>query len=112
MSDYAAAKSKALELLGAGDARGAFNEFRWQLEYPGKVEPRDFADALTTLAQISAKITGPDWAAHVHRAARRPNDVDALFELGYQLIEKSLHGIAATVLARAHKLAPDAAGVL
>ena len=112
MSDYAAAKSKSLELLAAGDARGAFNEFRWQLEYPGKVEPRQFAEALTTLAQISAKITGPDWAAHVHRAARRPNDVQALFDCGYQLIEQSLHGIAATVLLRAHKLDPAAEGVL
>ena len=112
MSDYAATKSKALDLLAAGDARGAFNEFRWQLEYPGKVEPREFADALTTLAQISAKITGPDWAAHIHRAARRPNDVQALFDCGFQLIEQSLHGIAATVLLRAHKLDPAAEGVL
>jgi hypothetical protein len=111
-ADYRTVKQKALELLSAGDAHGAFSEFRWQLEYPGKVEPRNFADALTTLAQISAKITGPDWAAHVHRAARRPNDVQALFECGYQLIERSLHEIAATVLMRAHKLDPDAEGVL
>ena len=40
VGDYRSEKSKALELLAAGDARGAFAEFRGQLEYPGKVEPR------------------------------------------------------------------------
>jgi len=110
--DYAAAKSKALELLAAGDAREAFAAFHLQLEYPGRVQPNEFADALNVLAQISAKITGPEWAAHVNRAARRPNDVEALFELGYQLIEQQLNGIAATVLMRAHKLDPQAPGLL
>jgi hypothetical protein len=110
--DYAAAKSKALALLAAGDAREAFAAFHLQLEYPGHVQPNEFADALNVFAQISAKITGPEWAAHVHRAARRPNDVEALFELGYQLIERQLEGIAATVLTRAHKLDPAAPAVL
>jgi hypothetical protein len=110
--DYATAKAKTFELLDAGDAREAFTAFRAQLAYPAHVPPDDFADALTVLAQVSAKITGPEWATHVHCAARRPNDVEALFELGYQLIEQSMHDIAATVLMRAHKLEPDAPGLL
>lgn len=45
-------------------------------------------------------------------AAENPDDPAVLYELGYQLIEQGLHGIAATVLTRALSFAPGEEGLV
>jgi hypothetical protein len=112
---YAAARAKALGLLAAGDPKSAFNTFRWTLEDPqaaATLEDARWPDALDVLARISDTIAGPQWAEHLRRAAREPRNPQHLYELGFQLIEQSLHAMAATVLARANRLAPGQAPIL
>lgn len=107
MSSYAEKRAEALDKLAAGDARGAFGIFRWTLEYAGVDAGDDhFSDAVGVLARIAEPIAGDDLAAGMRRVASDPDDVQALYDLGYELIEQGLHGIAATVLARAYAREP------
>lgn len=111
-NDYPALRSKALAALDAGDRAAALAAFRPALEYPGRLGDGDWADALSVFARIAAAFAGDEWAQHALAAAGAPDDVGALYQLGYQMIEQSLHDMAATVLARAHRLAPAEEGVL
>lgn len=100
-------RQEALEALGGGEAHEAFNLFRWTLEYPGVPElkePGRWRQALETFASISDAIAGKEFADGVRGALEE--SPQALYELGYQLVEQGLHGIAATVLLRALRLAP------
>lgn len=58
------------------------------------------------MSAVAEELTG-DHLARVLRWARdRPNDSEALYDAGYALYEQRLYDIAATLLARAHRLAP------
>lgn len=50
--------------------------------------------------------------SHLRDASRTYNDPNALYELGYELLERSLSGVAATVLSRTNGLAPGRPKVL
>ncbi len=110
---YSDVRREALDALSAGEPQRAFALFRWALEYPGTLlSDEAWRDALSVFAQISAEIAGDEFAEYVRRAANRPDDTINLYELGNQLIEQSLHGIAATVLMRAHQLLPGREQIL
>jgi hypothetical protein len=110
---YPDVRREALLALAAGDPQRAFSLFRWALEYPGHLGSYEaFQDALWVFAQIAAAIAEEEFAKHVEKAARDPNDVEALVALGAELIDQSLHGIAATLLARAHALEPGREAIL
>jgi hypothetical protein len=106
---YHEARQTALETAERGDAHEAFGTFRWTLEYPGQFgdDPERWRDALTVFARIATALAGDEFAALAHRAARAPDDTQALYDLGYGLIEQGLNGMAATVLARANLLCPS-----
>lgn len=110
---YSDVRREALAALSARDPQRAFALFRWTLEYPATLESIDaWQDALTVFAQICAAMEGDELVPPARQAARDPDDADALFALGNQLIESSLHGIAATVLTRAHAIAPEREPIL
>jgi hypothetical protein len=106
---YLERRQTALESLERGDAREAFGKFRWTMEYPGQLgnDPDRWRDALTLFARITTALVGEAFTALVRRVADAPDDVQALYDLGYGLIEQNLNGIAATVLARANLLVPN-----
>ena len=106
---YLEARQTALESLERGEAREAFARFRWTMEYPGQLgdDPERWRDALTVFARIAAILAGDAFATLVRTAADAPDDVRALYDVGYGLIEHDLNGIAATVLARANLLLPN-----
>jgi hypothetical protein len=106
---YPENRQTALESLERGDAREAFGKFRWTMEYPGQLgdDPERWRDALTVFARIATALAGDAFTALVRRAADAPDDIQALYDLGYGLIEQNLNGIAATVLARANLLVPN-----
>ena len=106
---YPEARQAALESLERGDAREAFRKFRGTMEYPGQLgdDPERWRDAVTVFARIAAALADDALATLVRRAADAPDDIQALYDLGYGLIEQALNGIAATVLARANLLLPN-----
>lgn len=95
------------ELVG-GDARAAFSTIRPALDYPAA--QLDGAAAITAafdgFARIAGAIAGAELAAVLQAVAAGPDDPNALYQAGFALYEQQLFGIAATVLARADRLAP------
>jgi hypothetical protein len=105
--DYPAVRQRAIDALEAGDARGAFGAVRQVLGYPTALDESQWPEAMAVFARIASAIVGEEWAGHVRAVADAPSDVRALYKLGYELIEQSLHSIAAAVLDRANRLAPE-----
>lgn len=113
VQSYEAVRREALDALAAGEPQRAFSQIRRFLEYPGELDSdARWADALDVFARIAAVIAGDALAGHARAAAARPDSVEAVYSLGYELVEQALHGFAATVLARARALDPEDAGIL
>jgi hypothetical protein len=110
---YSDVRREALAALADGEPQRAFALFRWTLEYPSALGSTEaWQDALTIFAQICAAMDGDEIVPPALEVARDPDDAAALLGLGIQLIEHSLHGIAATVLTRAHALTPGREQIL
>ncbi|GHO87387.1 hypothetical protein [Dictyobacter formicarum] len=104
---------QARQALQQGNPQEAFRIFRPVLRYSGKTwEQSDFVEAWSVFAEISTNLASEEFTNFVHAVIRNPEDVQALYNLGYQLFEQRLHDLAATALARAHALAPDSPGIL
>lgn len=113
MEDYKTVRREAIQALNNSDPRAAFQALRGVLEYPGhKSLQRRWSDAFDVFAKIGATALGEEFAVTVRNVALYPNDVSVLYTLGYELIERSLPAIAATVLARANALAPGEEAIL
>ncbi|HLM69265.1 MAG TPA: hypothetical protein VK358_17125 [Longimicrobium sp.] len=109
--NYDTLRQAALKALEEQNPQEAFAVFRRVLEYPGAQEldhPSRWQEAWELFAKIATPIAGEAFAQVVRRAAQDERNVQALYDLGYQLVEQSLHGLAATVLLRAHLLVPGA----
>ncbi|MBK6687408.1 MAG: hypothetical protein IPG45_23255 [Deltaproteobacteria bacterium] len=114
---------QAREALAKQDPRGAFGALRWVLQYPSRVsaDPIVWPQVVALFADISERIAGPELAGQLRSVlpapkrrllglwsgAVQPASAQALFEVGYALIEHELHGIAATFLALANDLEPN-----
>jgi hypothetical protein len=99
----------AREALAQQESQKAFSLLRRVLEYPGAQElehPARWKEAWELFAEIAQPIAGEKFADIVRKAARDERDAQALYHLGYQLIEQLLPGLAATALLRAHLLLP------
>jgi len=111
---FSEAQRAALDALARGEAQQAFNHVRFPLAHdPVIATDRDsWRQAFDLFARISAAIAGEELAAIVRRAVANPDDVQALYNLGYELIEQDLPGIAATALTRANLLFPNQEPIL
>lgn len=99
------------DALAVGDARGAFATLRPWLSYPQRLEEADWTRALERFEKVGREIVGDPFADLV-RAVSAHDDVQGLYDLGYELIEQELCDLAATVLARAVRKRPDLPGLL
>lgn len=111
MGRFADALSRIDDALQAGDARAAFSTLRPWLAFPPRVEEPDWPAALDALRRVGRDIVGESFV-EVATAARDADDVPALYDLGYELIEQELPDLAATFLARAVRKRPDLPGLL
>jgi hypothetical protein len=97
--------------MAAGDARSAFGTLRPWIAYPGKVAAGDWGRAMEVFARIARVIAG-DHLAELAAQATSLDDVQPLYDLGYELIEQELFDIAANVLARAVERRRDLPGLV
>ena len=105
--DFSEQVGKAREALGAGDPRAAFTALRWVFRLPELPTQREeLAEALSLFSQLALPIAGPELAGVVDRGVAGLDAPQALYDLGYQLIEQRLPELAACVLSRATTLAP------
>lgn len=107
---YEQIKSEALAALAAGENDVAFRNFRHCIEFGSEIptgKSKIFADAFAVFTRITEQFGDDDFTNRVRFVAQNPNDVQGLYDLGFGLYEESQFGIAAGVLARADKLAPN-----
>ena len=106
--------AEARTRLGAGQAREAFESLRGLLRFPAPelADRSAFVAAFGAFAEVARAIAGPEFGDTLAAAAADPDDAHALYDAGYKLYEQSLHGIAATALARANRIAPGQPGIV
>jgi len=104
----------ALDCLARGDAREAFGQVRFALAHDPAIatDSERWREAFELFARISEDIAGDDLAILVQQTVDNPDNAQALYELGYELIEQGLPGIAATALTRANLLVPNQEPIL
>lgn len=96
--------------LDEQEPREAFRALAPMIRYPAPFEPQSPDTAL--FAEVSRALGADPICAALAVAQASPDSVDALYQLGYELIEHDLNGYAAAVLERARGLAPGSARVL
>ena len=102
--DHLAQAAAALE---TGDPQAAFQALRPLFgDAELGFQRARLAAGLRLLAQIGARLASEEFAAKTRAAAEAPDDVTALYHLGYELIEQDLSDVAAAVLTRANALQP------
>jgi hypothetical protein len=106
------ARRAAEDALAAGDATLAFAQLRPALSYPVRVDADQLAAGLETLAAVAAGLGHQSLAGDAARAAADVHDPDALYELGYALVDAGLPAMAAVVLARCLEVVPGSEQVL
>lgn len=105
MTSYEEAAAQTRDLLAKGNAKEAFARFRPQLSFPGALESdARWEEALELFAAVSDGVGDTKLAALLRDTARTYNDPNALWDLGYQLVERRLHDVGATVLTRSNAL--------
>ncbi|WP_236519926.1 hypothetical protein [Sandaracinus amylolyticus] len=100
--------------LAANDVQGAYRALRAVAGYPatGLDDRALFARAATLLAELSRRFGAGPLAETIAKIAREPDDVRALYDAGYGLYEQSQFDLAATMLARANRLAPGQSAIV
>lgn len=104
--DPAEARGRAEAELAAGAPERAVAILAAALGYPALIDPVGLADGLGVLARAMVALGHTALAEQAAQASLSPSDVDAYYQLGYELIEVGLTGLAATVLTRGLVLAP------
>ncbi|MFW9992055.1 MAG: hypothetical protein ACFFD4_08325 [Candidatus Odinarchaeota archaeon] len=85
----------------------AFSIIRGFLDYPGKAEDDSiWKDVLALFERVVTTIFNEQLGELVRKVIDDPDDVQALYDLSYELYEIRLYGIAATLLSRADKILP------
>ncbi|MGE0712472.1 MAG: hypothetical protein AB7N76_01335 [Planctomycetota bacterium] len=108
--DPARRRATARARLDEGEPREAFRVLEPLLAYPQPFEPE--SPDLELFLEIAAALEAEPLLEAVGRVRDKPREVDALYQLGYELIEHDLNRFAAAVLDRARLLAPASARVL
>jgi hypothetical protein len=98
--------------LALGDARRALFELRQLLDSADQTGSDALAEWLGLLEQAGGALAGAGFAATAGAARRAPDDAAALAALGRRLHVEALPGLAATLLGRAHRLAPRDEAIL
>ncbi|MEL6341994.1 MAG: hypothetical protein AAFV53_02600 [Myxococcota bacterium] len=98
--------------LNNNDARAAAAAIQAVAGYPRPLqEPSDWQ----RLGQLLGRLAGdeaPELRRQGERLAADPGDLQVLYDIGYQLFEVGLFGVAATVLTRAEELTPGVPAII
>jgi hypothetical protein len=105
--------SKAMEAMRGGDPQQAFLLLKPLIEYPSVSidDAFEWGPRVELFSQIASAIAGPELGMQV-RACGPSDDLKALYDVGFALIDQGLPLVAATFLARADALAPESPGIV
>jgi len=90
------------------DPQAAFQKLRAVMGFPSDlVSADDWSRAFSLFKEIGSALGDEsDLGAALERGASDSSDPQVLFDIGYELIEQRLYGIAASVLSRADEASP------
>lgn len=112
-NEYEEKRERILELLKKKKPQEAYSILLTVLDYPMKIESDHvFKDALSLFEKIARAISGQELGDLVKEIINDINDIQALFDLSYELFEEHQHGLAATLLSRANKIEPQDAHII
>ena len=107
LESYQTAYSEASQALNSGNPKQAFNVLQGILGYPGHpVLSEHWQEAFGLFKEVSRAFADEDFCSKVQKVTEKSDDTGALYDLGYDLVESSVCGIAATVLNRANYIEP------
>ena len=112
---YETIRAETVESIEQGDYDSAYRTFLGALNHRCRQldgTSAQFADAFGVFATISERYADEALLEKIRDVAARPDDPGALYDLGYQLYEAGLFGVAATALDRANRIAPDQPGII
>jgi len=111
--EYEETRERVLEILKKGKPQEAYSILLTILDYPMEIEDDlVFKDALMLFEKIARKISGQELGDLVRNVVNNIDDIQALFDLSYELYEESQHGLAATLLNRANRIEPQDAHII
>jgi hypothetical protein len=111
--EYEEKRERILERLGKRKPQEAYSILLTVLDYPMKINDElVFKDALILFEKIARKISGQELGDLVRNTIENIDDIQALFDLSYELFEEHQHGLAATLLSRANLIEPQDAHIV
>jgi hypothetical protein len=111
--EYEETRERVLEILKKGKPQEAYSILLTVLDYPMEIEDDlVFKDALMLFEKIARKISGQELGDLVRNVVDNIDDIQALFDLSYELYEENQHGLAATLLSRANQIEPQDAHII
>jgi hypothetical protein len=111
VTDYVDPLQQARAHLAADEPREAADVLRPHLRYPCQLEGPELSECLEVFAEALQLLDLSEVAQRL-RVAKDLDEVTGLYEAAYSLYEANLHGLAATLLDRADRLAPGRAKIL
>lgn len=101
----------AVAKLNAGDPAGCMTSLRQLAGYPAVVSQDVWVDIAEILARL-AETDVPALADSALRFTNAPDDLQSIYDLGYQLFECQCHALAAAAFSRADSISPGLAPVV
>ncbi|MBU8899615.1 hypothetical protein KRR26_28795 [Corallococcus sp. M34] len=112
---FAARLEEARTALSEESPQDAFGHLRPVLSYPGAPElavPSRWAETWELFARIAGALSATTLEDAARQAVKQPTDAEGLYALGFALVDQGLNDVAATVLSRGHREAPDSVEML
>ncbi len=111
-AETAAKLAEARASLAGGDATAAWRTVRGVFAHPAVLSDVDLAASLAVFADVARRIAGDDFADKIAALAKKLDDVELLYAVGYDAYEHQIFDVAATVLLRANRLQPGSARIV
>ncbi len=100
--------SRARNASRSGDFRGSFSLLRGLCpDETIALERKRFVALMRAIEEVGASFDGQDFRDRIAPAHRRPDDVEALYQAGCDLLDYGLHDFATLPLQRLFSLEPD-----
>lgn len=113
LENYQTTFNEASQALNDGDTQQAFRSLRTILRYPGHpLLAEHWKQSFGLFAEIAKIFVSDEFAGKAQKVAENTDDAEALYDLGYDLIEYGLPEISSTVLTRANTIAPGYPGIV
>ncbi len=106
MNSYEKIKKQVEEEIAKNNYDEAFMIFREIIHYPSLINNKNWVEAFGIFEQLSQHFTDEKFVQLVKAVKNEPDNIQALYDLAYQLYEQGAYRIAATVLSHANQLYP------